>query len=254
MRRILHPRSRAQLNTLESRRLLAAQVTFDPDVGVLHVIGDDANDQIELSLQFPADGPGPAVGILVTVRDHGQEIYRNHFLEGQLTDVRVSGEFGDDFISVFNHDARVNTFVSGDAGNDTLEAFVELRAPASRIHAGTGDDVVSLAAGPKALDGYVVLGEGGSDTINGSRMGDVLYGDNESVSPVSIPGNDVIRGNGGSDALFGGMGEDQLFGGEGNDLLVGGEGADQLDGGAGMDRGVIDRTDKFTDIENLATT
>jgi Ca2+-binding RTX toxin-like protein len=253
--RPLFPRQpRAQAQPLEARTFLSATVSFDPDIGVLHVIGDDAHDRIEVSLIFGADGPGPAIGMLVTVRDHGQEIYRNHFLDGQLTDVRLSGEFGNDVLSVFNHDSRVDTFISGDAGNDTIDAFVELRAPPSRIHAGTGDDLVTLATGPNALDGYVVLGEGGSDTLSGSRMGDVLFGDNESVSPVSTPGDDVIRGNGGDDALYGGVGNDELFGGDGNDLLVGGEGSDQLDGGAGIDSGVVDRDDKFTSIEKVATT
>jgi Ca2+-binding RTX toxin-like protein len=145
----------------------------------------------------------------------------------------------------------VNTFVSGDAGNDTIDAFISLRATPTRIHGGTGDDMVSLSTGTKALDGYVVLGEGGNDTINGSRYGDILYGDNESFSPVSIPGNDVIRAGGGNDALYGGDGDDALYGGDGDDALDGGGGSDFLDGGAGVDRAVIDSFDKFTNIERF---
>jgi Ca2+-binding RTX toxin-like protein len=254
MRRFFADHSPAVVHVLEPRRLLAAQVSFDADVGVLHVVGDDANDRIDLLLQFGVDGPPPVLGMRVIVRDHGDEIYSGYFLEGQLSEVRVAGEFGDDVISVYNDNSPVSTFVSGDAGNDRIDAYIDGRAVPSRIHGGTGNDMVILDAGPKALDGYVVLGEGGNDTLSGSRLGDTLYGDNESVSPVSIPGDDVIRGGGGNDALFGGAGDDELFGGDGDDMLDGGEGGDVLDGGTGFDHAVVDAFDKFTNVERIEMT
>jgi Ca2+-binding RTX toxin-like protein len=251
MRRFFSCQTLAHLQPLESRWLLAASVSLDTDGGLLHVIGDESNDQIEVSLQFGVDGPGPAVGMLVTVRDHGTEIYSQHFLEGQLAEVRVSGERGDDFIALSNHDSPVNTFVSADHGNDIVQAYVAERGTPSRIHAGEGNDLVTLLAGREALEGYVVLGEGGNDTIHGSQFGDTLFGDNESASPVSIPGDDVIRAGGGDDALHGGAGTDELYGEDGNDFLHGGEGSDIIDGGNGNDRADIDDADKVFNIESV---
>jgi Ca2+-binding RTX toxin-like protein len=216
-------------------------------------VGDDADDRIEVSLQFGVNGPPPVLGMLVTVDDHGEEIYSNYFLEGQLNEVRVSGSFGNDALAVSNADAPVNTLVFGDAGNDTIDAFVAGRATPTQIYAGEGDDAVTLDSGARAGAGYVVQGEGGNDTIIGSRLNDVLYGDNESTSPVSIPGDDVIDGGGGNDALYGGFGDDALSGGDGDDVLDGGDGADLLDGGAGFDQAVMDSFDKFTNIERFET-
>ena len=253
MRGIFPRQPLVHVQTLEARTFLAAQAFFDPDSGLLHVVGDDTNDQIEVSLQFGVDGPGMGLvrGTLVTVRDHDQEIFSGYFIGQQLTEVRVSGGYGDDAISIFNDDSPIATLVSGDAGNDTIDAFIARRATPSQIYAGDGDDVVVVSTGAKALEGYVVLGEGGDDTLSGSQMSDVLYGDNESASFISIPGNDVIRGGGGNDSLVAGPGDDQLYGQDGDDMLDGGEGSDLLDGGAGMDRARIDQFDKFDNIEQF---
>jgi len=253
MRTIFACQSPAELQSLEPRWLLAAHVSFDDDAKLLHVIGDESNDQIEVSLQFPVDGPSAVRGMLVTVRDHRREIYSQFFLEGQLTTVDVAGEHGDDVISLSNSDSPVDTFISGDEGNDTISAFVSGRATPTQIHAGEGDDLVNLSASRDMVAGFFVLGDGGNDTINGSGRDDVLYGDNESVSPLSIPGNDVIHAGAGDDSVFGGDGNDQLFGDDGNDSLNGGDGADFVNGGAGDDMAVIDGSDKFVNVEKVVT-
>ena len=82
MRRFFTDHSPAVVHVLEPRRLLAAQVSFDADVGVLHVVGDDANDQIDVLLQFGVDGPPPVLGMRVIVRDHGQEIFSGEIFSG----------------------------------------------------------------------------------------------------------------------------------------------------------------------------
>ncbi len=73
----------------------------------------------------------------------------------------------------------------------------------SRLHGGSGDDVVR--------------GGRGSDTIYGEVGVDVLFGDRD------------------DDFLFGGEGNDVLLGGPGHDGLDGGAGADYLNGGDGID-------------------
>jgi uncharacterized delta-60 repeat protein len=78
-----------------------------------------------------------------------------------------------------------------------------------------GDDTLTAplvpgigSLGKKAAQGEVILGLGGSDTLNG---------------------------RGGNDTLCGGSGNDTLKGGDGDDTLLGETGADLLDGGAGTD-------------------
>ena len=65
-----------------------------------------------------------------------------------------------------------------------------------------------------------------SDRITGSRLSDLLSGGD---------GHDVLRGRAGGDLLRGGGGSDLLLGGAGPDRLLGGRGNDRLRGGPGND-------------------
>jgi len=224
-----------ELQSLEARRLLAAHVSLDADNGVLNVVGDASNDQIEVHVQPRTDSLSIGREMMITVNDHGHQIYSEIFREGALSQIRVFGDYGDDSIMLTNDDGRVDTFISGDQGNDTIDAFISRSATPSRILAGEGDDLVNLSAGKQAQDGYVVLGEGGNDTINGSAMNDILYGDNESNGPASIPGDDVIRG------------------GAGDDTIYAGDGVDVVDGGAGNDVAFVDPFDKVVNVEKVVS-
>ncbi len=104
-----------------------------------------------------------------------------------------------------------------------------------RIYYGSvGDDTIRLTN-----DGFnhSVSSLGGNDLVEGSDIGEQLYGGT---------GRDTIRGNGGNDLigtamdnlgdyLDGGAGDDELRGNLGNDTLDGGAGNDQLDGSEGDD-------------------
>lgn len=92
------------------------------------------------------------------------------------------------------------------SGSDGIKAF------ASKIYAGDGDDIV---IGNSIRD--VILGGAGDDYIFGAS------------------GKDRLEGNEGNDTLFGGNDRDFLFGGEGDDMIFGGQGADLLRGGDGDD-------------------
>jgi RTX calcium-binding nonapeptide repeat (4 copies) len=70
------------------------------------------------------------------------------------------------------------------------------------------------------------LGGASDDRITGSRLSDLLAGG---------AGNDVLRGRDGADLLRGGSGGDRLLGGSGGDRLLGGPGQDFLRGGRGND-------------------
>jgi Ca2+-binding RTX toxin-like protein len=72
--------------------------------------------------------------------------------------------------------------------------------------------------------------------IYGTRLDDVIVGNDETDSLYGLEGNDILRGNGGGDLLYGDAGNDAIEGGAGSDLLVGGSGNDVLDGGVGIDQ------------------
>ena len=82
------------------------------------------------------------------------------------------------------------------------------------------------------------------ENIKGTKVRDVITGNDADNSFWGEDGNDNIGGSGGADTLYGGAGKDTLGGGaddddlhgnEGNDALVGGAGNDTLDGGADDD-------------------
>lgn len=96
---------------------------------------------------------------------------------------------------------------------------------------GTDADEILLGVpatdGGGFLNGAILHGNGGNDTITGSELDDLLSGGS---------GDDVIRGEAGNDLLMGGTGRDDMAGGAGNDILIGGTGNDRLAGDAGDDR------------------
>jgi Ca2+-binding RTX toxin-like protein len=69
----------------------------------------------------------------------------------------------------------------------------------------------------------------------GSRLGDILIGDDDGNELFGYAGRDTLHGMAGDDVMNGGRGSDQLHGGEGSDRLFGSRGFDYLDGGEGAD-------------------
>jgi hypothetical protein len=106
---------------------------------------------------------------------------------------------------------------------------------------GDGDDTIDLssldlAAFTGLSDGAVTIhGGAGHDTMKGTPLADVLYGDD---------GDDEILGHGGNDIIHGGNGSDILVGGDGDDTYVigspGDTGTDSIDEAA---NGGTDRVD-----------
>jgi Ca2+-binding RTX toxin-like protein len=99
----------------------------------------------------------------------------------------------------------------------------------------------------------------GDVNMRGSRLADVLIGDDDSNDLFGFGGNDVLHGmygddimNGGrgADMLYGGEGDDRLFGSRGVDYLDGGEGADTLTGGRGSDTFAFGDQDVITDFKS----
>ena len=142
------------------------------------------------------------------------------------------------------------TFEAG-TGDDLLYAGSgsNVPAPAAPLTflGGGGNDSINPLTDFDPTDSGVIIAYGGSqnDSINGSDVGDQLYGDTVN-SFTGYPviagftgafydpdddGDDVINGYDGDDTISGDGGNDQLDGGEGADTLTGGDGNDFLYGG-----------------------
>jgi Ca2+-binding RTX toxin-like protein len=116
----------------------------------------------------------------------------------------IQGLGGNDQIS-----AGSNCFLSGDAGNDTLQGF----GGGNSFSGGDGNDVI--------------LAAGGGNTLEGDAGDDGLWGGS---------GNDLLNGGDGNDFLNGGGGFDILMGGAGNDIFeVSAAGQLEMHGGTGDD-------------------
>jgi Ca2+-binding RTX toxin-like protein len=183
---------RAQLNRsprsfeqLEDRLTPATQAFFA--VGVLTVVGDAANNNIEVR----------SVNGILQVSDNGQAVPIRSLGTPRLARtvaVVVAGRAGDDTVKLDVSLGTVAAAVSGGAGNDVLTAAHNGN---SALSGDDGDDVLNGGGGRDLL-----LGGAGNDVLNGGAGADALYGG---------AGDDLLDG-GGADGS--------------PDLLVGGPGAD----------------------------
>ncbi|MET9633486.1 calcium-binding protein [Lentzea sp. NPDC006480] len=119
---------------------------------------------------------------------------------------------------------KVQTFVFGGSGNDTLSTNFD-------AFGGAGDDTLKLVnSGSGGL-----VGNDGNDTLFGGPVRDNLTGGNGNDKVFAGGGDDELFGGPGDDLLAGEAGNDDLFGEEGNDELIGGLGNDAANGGDGND-------------------
>ena len=97
-----------------------------------------------------------------------------------------------------------------------------------------------------ATNQYVVLGTGGSDTIDTSAAGnrvDYIFGG---------AGGDTIQGGGGADVLHGGDGDDQFVYLNADELFAGNALVDSIDGGTGTNALVLGDAVEHTGFEMTA--
>src|SRR3954469_16486664 len=109
------------------------------------------------------------------------------------------------------------------------------------------DDPNELDCPAAKINGFIVKGRGGNDTLtlgptvsvssilDGGDGFDDLSGGAITDKLVGGEGADKLAGRRGADVLFGGAGGDDLFGGCGTDVLRGGPGLDHPFGGPGRD-------------------
>lgn len=80
------------------------------------------------------------------------------------------------------------------------------------------------------------IGNGAANTLKGTSLEDVLFGQGGNDLLIGKAGDDRLFGGSGNDVLRGGSGDDKLEGGSGNDRLEGGRDDDKLKGGSGNDK------------------
>ena len=106
------------------------------------------------------------------------------------------------------------------------------------------DDKLKFLSGTNQLGAHAsrdlvgqIIGNGGDDTIWGSKSTNSYYQDNIRGDDVAelLSGEDTIVGYAGDDIIRGGPGIDNISGNQGLDTIYGGAGSDEIDGGSGDD-------------------
>ena len=205
------------METLESRLLLSASVTFSH--GVWSITADGARNTPGDTISIQVDGDNSALA----------DVYVNGELLGQqllssIKAVKVTGSVGDDDLSVDLGDWSGKTIIRGHAGDDTITTG----SSNDRLDGGSGDDTISSGGGDDRI-----AGKSGNDQIDGGDGDDRIRGCWGDDKINGGAGNDIIRGGRGADDMDGGQGDDRLYGGWGSDTLTGGYGADVMDGFSG---------------------
>jgi serralysin len=198
---------------LETRQLMASNITASLADGVLTVEGSNRGD-------------------FIVVRQIDNRI--------SVDGVPISGSGRIDKIVVY-----------GFGGNDTIRldgnarAGQAVRVP-TLVFGGEGNDFI---VGGDARD--ELQGNNGNDTLYGLAGNDLLFGQDGRDLLFGGLGNDELQGGRGNDELVGGSGADKLFGQEDHDWLWGNDGNDYIDGGSGRDvaYGGLGR-DNFQNLRN----
>jgi Ca2+-binding RTX toxin-like protein len=223
------------LESLEQRALMAADISFNDDTGVLTITGDEAANYAYVTFQ------GDEVQVDV-YRLNGSRLILETDQDERIRDVRqivFNALGGNDTLNVAERQLGAgvslgNMSITYYAGNG-LDKMDNNSTVRSWAYGGTGNDTLK---GGSAYDRLV--GQGDQDTIHGRGGSDEIFGDY--VGNAIGGANDWLYGNAGDDYVYGGGGDDAIWGDyntggrdDGNDYLYGESGADGLDGDGGDD-------------------
>lgn len=180
----------------------------------------------------------------------------NDTLEGVGNQVYVSGDLGNDIVSVMNRDAQVafsdkvaiqaserSTLLGGEGNDSLLGPIGNFGDGRNSLDGGVGNDTMRGWASRDTLKGGA-----GDDLISTGLPDDSLNGlVNQNGVPLNSPnylGQNLLDGGEGNDTLIAGSVSDSMIGGLGNDCLTGI--FNQADGGVGND--TIDATSIGTGV------
>ena len=160
----------------------------------------------------------------------------------------TGGAAGDTFFSIENltgsafgdtlSGTSASNTLNGAAGDDRLVSF----GGVDILNGGDGIDTADFGDGsPSGVTVNLTKGTATTsagvttlisiENIRGTRLDDVINGDNFANSIKGETGNDRLDGGGGDDILQGDGGDDVLIGALGNDVIAGGVGTDTVDYG-----------------------
>lgn len=182
---------------------------------------------------------------------------RGRVVLGNIGEIRISANGGNDTISVRGKNYSGGVSIDAGDGDDAVTAAVDTSMNRGvTVAAGNGDDTVTITGqrgnvtvdagdGDDKVDisSLVVerettrrlYGGNGNDVLAGSSGDDTIYGGEGADTVYGGNGRDWISGDGGEDQLIGGNGDDTLNGGTGADILIGDAGSDILNGDADPD-------------------
>ena len=179
-------RSRMMFESLEGRRLMAADIVYSD--GILTIEGDNQHDWVEVNLVEKVDVEQTAA-LAQTRNGYFREV------PPPVTYFVIEIKLGH---LVRGSDEPVYYATQELAEGDTPEKIV-FKGKGGNDHFHNNIDVVSN-----------LYGGAGADHLHGGSQGDYLNGGS---------GNDYLYGNDGHDTMVGSWGEDWFYGGEGNDQV-----------------------------------
>lgn len=170
---------------------------YDPITPTIDIINDiSANPTINPLTQLILDA-------LIQVRSVAGETFTNTFVNGQALYDQVDAAIafiqggGDGLLVLDTLSALTNAWIINDNHNYNIIAS----SPVPSLATHTDDH---------AVDGYVIVGGGGNDTIVGSEAYDNITGGYGNDSLVGLAGNDTVVAGLGNDTVDGGVGFDVL--------------------------------------------
>ena len=243
-----------RVESLEDRRLMAANVTFNQ--GLLSIEGTAASDHVVIEQRvFQLAQPGyqqktaslnprynRTVSVPVTTVTYGhldskgdliQDGQRN--IHSQIRQVHFYGRAGND---LFQNETSIPTVAYGGPGSDTLHGGSGSDRLYGSQHSGFVNQRLYRVGlrGHQAMEGRDRLyGHAGNDYLYGGSGADFLFGAEGHDWISGAAGNDVIFAGDGNDWIIGHSGDDSIFAGSGDDRIHGSQGNDVIWAGAGND-------------------
>jgi Ca2+-binding RTX toxin-like protein len=169
----------------------------------------------------------------------------NDFIDPGRGDDSVAGGRGDDYLYAGGSDLFHGP---ADDGADTIDGGegIDWAVYDYRWGLTQGINFIVTEVGPNPADEFLQLDpvSGKADTlrnieglvIHGGAGNDTLVGSSRSDNFIGNGGNDLLLGGNGGDQLNGAFGNDSAYGGAGDDYFnKGGDGSDLVDGGEGYD-------------------
>lgn len=128
--------------------------------------------------------------------------------------------------------------IEGGRGADFISAGMDTPLP-MHLYGGEGSDTIEGSDLGDKINGNqgadTLHGWDGNDRVWGGQDGDLVSGDGGHDEVNGNKGNDTVSGGAGNDTIRGGRDDDALSGDEGDDRIFGDGGSDTLTGGEGAD-------------------